>query len=195
MVVAAVSFAVFALGLNCGALLIGMLLVTIAKPTLRLWPTPGDKSLQSYVWWPLFRGLNVLCVVMSMLDRPGGFFGLPSSLRIAAAVVCIGSIGVFVFAFTRLGRANSYGASEGLVTSGIYQWSRNPQNAMLMLVYASLAFAVDGIATAILCALMILVYALMVFAEEPWLSKVYGDAYRHYCAGVSRFFHWRRLFG
>jgi protein-S-isoprenylcysteine O-methyltransferase Ste14 len=124
---------------------------------------------------------------------PGGFLGLPIWLRALAAVALVGSIAVFVYAFRVLGRDNSYGADEGLVTGGIYQWSRNPQNAMLMVVYGALALAIDSGPTYILCGAMGLVYALMVLLEEPWLAKTYGEAYRRYCDTVPRFFHWRRL--
>ena len=91
-----------------------------------------------------------------------------------------------------LGRDNSYGAQDGLVTGGIYRWTRNPQNAMLVVVYACLAFAVDGAATYLLCAAMMAVYILMVLVEEPWLEAIYGERYRRYCARVPRFFNWRR---
>mgnify|MGYP003483996957 CR=1 FL=1 len=102
---------------------------------------------------------------------------------------------MFVYAFRLLGRDNSYGASEGLVTAGIYQWSRNPQNAMLMVVYACLAVAADNGATYLICGAMIAVYFLMVLLEEPWLAGIYGVPYRTYCRAVPRFFNWRKVFG
>lgn len=174
------------------AALVVLLLATLAFKPLRIWPTPGEKTWQSYVFWPLFRGLNVLCFVAALVDRTP-FLALPLWLRALAFVVLLVSTAVFVYAFRMLGRDNSYGASEGLVTSGIYQWSRNPQNAMLMVVYAALAVAADSAATTALCAAMIAVYFLMVLAEEPWLEAIYGDAYRAYCRAIPRFFNWRKL--
>ena len=102
-----------------------------------------------------------------------------------------GSIALFVYSFRMLGRDNSYGAQDGLVTSGIYQWSRNPQNAMLVVVYAALAVAADSAPTYVLCAAMMAVYYLMILAEEPWLAAVYGEPYRRYCREVPRLFNWR----
>jgi protein-S-isoprenylcysteine O-methyltransferase Ste14 len=146
---------------------------------------------QSYVFWPLFRSLNVLCFLMAYYDD-GSSHALPVAIRAIAFMLLAVSLAIFIYAFCLLGRDNSYGASDGLVTEGIYQWTRNPQNTMLIVVYACLAVATDGKSTYILCAAMMAVYALMVLLEEPWLEKVYGDSYRGYCAEVPRFFNWKR---
>ena len=183
--------AIFALAVCIGLTLIALLLATLARRDLRIWPTPGEKTWQSYVWWPLFRGLNVLCCAVALTD-PSPKLGLPAWLRVAALALLIVSTATFLYAFFKLGRDNSYGAQDGLVTAGIYQWSRNPQNAMLIVVYACLAFATDTTRTYLVCAAMMAVYFLMVLAEEPWLEQTYGDAYRAYCRTVPRFFHIRR---
>jgi protein-S-isoprenylcysteine O-methyltransferase Ste14 len=185
---------IFALGVAVAAALLGLLLATLAHRPLRIWPTPGTGSWQGYVFWPLFRGLNVLCFAVALTDTSARL-GLPLPLRVLAGLALAASLALFVYAFRVLGRDNSYGAQDGLVTSGIYQWSRNPQNAMLMLVYADLAAAADSARAYGLCAAMIAVYALMVFCEEPWLRLAYGEAYQRYCRLVPRFFNWRRVGG
>jgi protein-S-isoprenylcysteine O-methyltransferase Ste14 len=183
------------LGTFAGGLLLTLLVATlITQGRFRLWPTPGEKTWQSYVFWPLFRGLNALCVLAVLVTVPGGtFFGLPLWLRIVAALVAVGAVGTFVAAFRLLGRDNSYGASDGLVTGGIYQWSRNPQNAMLMVVYACLAVVSDTGLAWVLCSAMVAVYFVMVLCEEPWLEAIYGAPYRSYCRQVPRFLAVRRL--
>ena len=183
--------AVLAIGSVTAAALLSLLLLTLLAGTMRIWPTPGPGAWQNYVFWPLFRGLNVLCIMMAALDT-SGYLGLPAWLRVIALAGLIASTALFVYAFRVLGRDNSYGASDGLVTGGIYRWSRNPQNAMLIVVYGCLAVATDGGATYLLCAAMMAVYALMVLCEEPWLEKVYGAPYRLYCRRVPRFFNWGR---
>lgn len=172
-------------------LLLVLLVLTLVLPSLRLWPTPGPGSWQSYVFWPLFRSLNVLCFVLALTDRTP-WLGLPLWLRLLALALLAASLALFFFAFWVLGRDNSYGAREGLVTDGIYRWTRNPQNAMLIVVYGSLAVATDSASTTFACVAMMAVYVLMVLAEEPWLEAVYGEPYRSYCQCVPRFFHWRR---
>lgn len=190
---------VYWLGVFVGALLLLLLVASLRRAGLRIWPTPGDKTWQSYVFWPLFRGLNVLCFAVAALDpsakgwlHRAPALGLPGPLRAIAAILLAVCVAVFVYAFRILGRDNSYGASDGLVTGGIYQWSRNPQNAMLVVVYACLAFAADSGPVYVLCGAMIAVYVLMVLLEEPWLEGIYGEAYRAYCREVPRFFNWRR---
>lgn len=174
-----------------GVTLIALLLATLSHKQLRIWPTPGPKTWQSYVFWPLFRGLNVLTFALAMISQ-ARYLGLPDWFRALAFLALAASLATFIYAFRALGRDNSYGAQDGLITSGIYQWSRNPQNAMLIVVYGALALAADNGPAYLACAAMMIVYALMVLAEEPWLRETYGDAYVQYCSTVPRFFNWRR---
>jgi protein-S-isoprenylcysteine O-methyltransferase Ste14 len=182
--------AVLVVGLAVAGVLLALLLTTVLSKNFRIWPTPGEGTWQSYVFWPLFRGLNVLCFVMAVLDT-AGYFGLPTWLRAIALAALVASTTLFIYAFRVLGRDNSYGAQDGLVTGGIYRWSRNPQNAMLIVVYGALALAADSGPTYVLCAAMMAVYYLMILAEEPWLAGVYGEPYRRYCREVPRLFNWR----
>ena len=184
--------ALFMVGTLVAVTLLGLLVLTIRVPAVRIWPTPGAGSWQSTVFWPLFRGLNVLCFAVGVADR-SPVLGLVGGARLAAFVLLALSVALFVMAFRKLGHDNSYGAREGLVTCGIYRWSRNPQNAMLIVVYACLALAADCASAYALCAAMMAVYVLMVIAEEPWLEAAYGEAYRRYCRSVPRFFNRRRL--
>jgi protein-S-isoprenylcysteine O-methyltransferase Ste14 len=181
----------FIVGLIVATVLLALLVATMLSPGLRIWPTPGTRTWQSHVFWPLFRGLNVLCFLMALADREA-FLGLPVPLRALAGLLLGASLALFVNSFRLLGRDNSYGARDGLVTRGIYRWSRNPQNAMLAIVYVCLAVAADSGPTYALCAAMVAVYIIMVLLEEPWLAAAYGDAYRRYCRRVPRFFNWRR---
>jgi protein-S-isoprenylcysteine O-methyltransferase Ste14 len=139
----------------------------------------------------LFRSLNVLCFAVAIAGHPASYLGLPAWLRLVASILLAGSIALFVYSFRVLGRDNSYGAQDGLVTGGIYRWSRNPQNALLVVVYGCLAVAADSAPAYALCAAMMAVYVLMVLAEEPWLEAAYGEPYRRYCREVPRLFNWR----
>ena len=188
-----VASVLFIVGSAVSAVLLALLVLTMLFPQLRIWPTPGPGSWQSYLFWPLFRGLNVLCFATALAADHASPLGLPLWLRGLAAALLVASLALFIYSFRVLGRDNSYGAQQGLVTRGIYRWTRNPQNAMLVVVYASLAVAVDSAPAYVLCAAMMAVYVIMVLLEEPWLEGVYGVAYRRYCARVPRFFNWRRL--
>lgn len=183
--------ALFVLGAVVATVLLCLLVLTVLAPSFRIWPTPGPKTWQSYVFWPLFRSLNVLCFAVAIADHPASYLGLPAWLRLVASILLAGSIALFVYSFRVLGRDNSYGAQDGLVTGGIYRWSRNPQNALLVVVYGCLAVAADSAPAYALCAAMMAVYVLMVLAEEPWLEAAYGEPYRRYCREVPRLFNWR----
>jgi protein-S-isoprenylcysteine O-methyltransferase Ste14 len=183
--------AVFMIGVVVAAVLLSLLVLTLLLTPFRIWPTPGSGTWQSYVFWPLFRSLNVLCFALAIADRTN-YLGLPAWLRLVAFTLLAVSIAFFVYSFLVLGRDRSYGAQDGLVTGGIYSWTRNPQNAMLVVVYGCLALAADSAPTYVLCAAMMAVYILMVLAEEPRLEAVYGEPYRRYCSSVPRFFNWRR---
>ena len=181
----------FTIGAAVAAVLLCLLILTLQFRPLRIWPTPGSGSWQGYVFWPLFRSLNVLCFAVALADSVN-FLGLPSWLRILASILLAGSIALFAYSFRMLGRDNSYGAQDGLVSRGIYRWTRNPQNAMLVVVYGCLALAADSGPAYLLCAAMMAVYILMVLAEEPWLEAAYGASYHRYCSRVPRFFNWKR---
>jgi protein-S-isoprenylcysteine O-methyltransferase Ste14 len=181
----------FTIGAVVAAVLLTLLVLTMLFRPLRIWPTPGSGSWQGYVFWPLFRSLNVLCFAVAMADRTN-FLGLPAWSQLVAFGLLAVSVALFAYSFRVLGRNNSYCAQDGLVTGGIYRWTRNPQNAMLVVVYGCLAFAADSGPTYMLCAAMMAVYTLMVLAEEPWLEAAYGEPYRRYCSRVPRFFNWRR---
>lgn len=182
---------VFTIGSVVSAVLLALLLLTILVPRFRIWPTPGPGTWQSYVFWPLFRSLNVLCFAVALANRTP-FLGLPSGVRLVALALLLIATAVFIYAFRVLGRDNSYGAQDGLVSAGIYRWTRNPQNALLVAVYGFLAVAADTAPAYLLCAAMMTVYTLMILAEEPWLEAAYGEPYRRYCRRVPRFFSWKR---
>ena len=106
------SALVFAAGVAVAAVLIALLLATLAHRPLRIWPTPGPKSWQSYAFWPLFRGLNALALAQAALDiaRPSP---APLWLRIVAGIGFVASAATFAYSFRALGRDSSYGAQGG----------------------------------------------------------------------------------
>jgi hypothetical protein len=85
------------LGGILGLTLSGLLASTIAFDKFKFWPTPGHRTWQSFLFWGLFRSLNVTTLALA-LHAPG----------------C----------------TNVYRGRNGLVTGGVYAWTRNPQSAM-----------------------------------------------------------------
>lgn len=176
--------------------LLALLLATLSAPHLRIWPTPGPLTWQSIAFWGLFRTLNVATLGLVTIDLVDAarepWLGLPLPARVAGAAVA-GVCGVlYLWSLYSLGRANTYCQTGGLVTHGLYRWTRNPQYATVIPAYAGLAIAADSAGVYALSAALISVYVLMARAEEPWLALKYGDDYRRYCAAVPRFFNVRR---
>lgn len=143
------------------------------------------------VFWPLFRILNVTAFATAAVGDPG-LLALPDLVRAIGCAVLIGFGALYIYALIALGHANTYCERKGLVTGGIYRWTRNPQYATIMPAYLGLAVAADQGPAAVLCAALIAVYVLMALNEEPWLAAAYGPDYKRYCRRVPRFFNWRR---
>ena len=182
--------ALFLIALAALAALTCLLLLTIRTDLLTLWPIPGPRSWQGRVFWPLFRiglGLTILLGAMDALTVTPGWplaVGLPLALT---------GLSVTVYGYFDLGLKNTYCADAGLVTSGLYRYSRNPQYLASILGYLGLAIAADSAAIAVLCALAIGVYCLLPLAEEPWLARAYGASYERYKHRTPRFFSLSKL--
>lgn len=162
-----------------------LLALTAFTDIVKLWPTPHRGSWQSWVFWPLFRGglgATMLLGIWQFAATPSHGTG-----ALSGAIVALLALAVTIYAYFALGLENTYGADEGLVTTGLYRYSRNPQYVASIAGFAGLAFAAASPETIILCALAIGVYVLMPFTEEPWLSRMYGESYRAYQRETPRF--------
>lgn len=163
-----------------------LLLLTVFSSSIKLWPTPSTKSWQHYTFWPLFRGGLSLTLLFAILTAHWPLEG--EVLRFAIGLLCVAvGFGVTIYGYFHLGLENTYGAEEGLVTGGLYRYSRNPQYVASILGYFGVALANAGTHTIILCGLAILVYLIMPFTEEPWLQRAYGDVYLAYKSRTPRF--------
>jgi len=118
--------------------------------------------------------------------------GLPHYvLEVAGAVLLIGGTALLAAAQLNMGASWRVGIKEGeapgLVTGGLYRFSRNP-------IYLGLLAALAGYAallpTALSLALLAAAYVgvrIQVAAEEAYLERTYGDAFRAYARRVGRF--------
>lgn len=177
-----------------GALIVLAVLMaaTVLTTGFKLWPTPGRNSWQSYVFWPLFRtgmgGLPVAAVLLADFSAPLWWLWL-----LIGAPLIIAGFGVTFYAYFDLGLENTYGADENLVTDGLYRYSRNPQYVASIIGYLGIGIAANSWLIWGLVALAVLVYSLMPFAEEPWLRRLFGEAYDEYMQTTPRFLSWRKL--
>jgi protein-S-isoprenylcysteine O-methyltransferase Ste14 len=102
--------------------------------------------------------------------------------------------GIAVCGYFNLGFGNTYCGADGLVSHGLYRYSRNPQYASSMIGLAGLAICCNSWLALALAALMSGAYVLMALVEEAWLEQRYGAPYRDYCARTARFVDGPELF-
>lgn len=107
------------------------------------------------------------------------------------AVLLFGGIVLLVIAQLDLGASwrigIEEGASPGLVTSGLYRFCRNP-------IFLAIVVTLTGYTLLVLTRLSVILLLgafigirQQVLAEEPYLLRTYGDAYRQYARHVGRF--------
>ena len=183
---------IFAAGLAAGVTLDLLLLRTLIAPPFRIWPTPEPGSWQSLTFWGLFRGAWIATFVTAaldwnstpLLDWTRFIPGLPLGL--------IG-LGITICGYFNLGLGNTYCGSDGLVTGGLYRFSRNPQYTASIVGLIGLSIGANSVLTIVLASVMIGANVLMAMVEESWLTQLYGASYRDYCRQTARFLDVQRL--
>jgi protein-S-isoprenylcysteine O-methyltransferase Ste14 len=184
---------VFACGLAGGITLDLLLLRTILAPPFRIWPTPGPGSWQSVTFWTLFRGIWLVTFIIAaldwnstpLLDWTRFIPGIPLGLIGLAVTVC---------GYFNLGLGNTYCGADGLVTGGLYRFSRNPQYTASIAGLVALSIGANSILTIALSTLIVGAYVMMAMVEEDWLKQRYGAPYRDYCRQTARFLDIQGLF-
>ena len=179
-------YSIFAAGLVAGVALDLLLVRTLVSPGFRIWPTPEPGSWQSLTFWGLFRGGMVATFLVAALDWNGAALLDGSRFLVGAPLFLIG-FGLTVCGYFNLGLGNTYCGAEGLVSHGLYRFSRNPQYASSIAGLAGLAICANSWLAATLAALMTAAYVLMALVEEAWLEERYGASYRAYAARTARF--------
>ena len=174
------------IGLTIAGATIAALLWSIARPDRRIWPPEiYGRWTPVFVLVPTFTLFGAI-VVLGYLQW--GEIGLPVWLRygLGLPIIVLANLAVW-YEVGKFGIKQTGGAEGTLKTDGLYRYSRNPQyvadTAMILgwlMLSASPAAVPVGVAA---------IAALFIapFAEEPWLTKLYGESYYDYMARVRRF--------
>jgi protein-S-isoprenylcysteine O-methyltransferase Ste14 len=124
-------------------------------------------------------------------DRPARLAFLPPTLALAlGGTLLLGGIALLVIAQLNLGASWRIGidtnARAGLVTGGVYRFSRNPIYLGLLISIAGYAVLLPTLLSAALLLGTYLGIRLQTAAEESYLVHTYGEAFREYSRRVGR---------
>lgn len=120
----------------------------------------------------VFSSGHTLRLVLGVAGMAGGgllfWWGLGTFLRVRTGIM-------------------PYRPARQLVTSGPYQWSRNPQYLSFVLGYAGLSLVVNAAWPIFLLPLAIALLLLLVIrVEERYMRAIFGHEYEVYCRRVNR---------
>jgi protein-S-isoprenylcysteine O-methyltransferase Ste14 len=120
---------------------------------------------------------------------------IPSLLdpRIRLAGVAVLVVALVVVGVSQRGLKGSWrfgcdrGATPtGLITEGVYAWSRNPIYVGMILTGAGLFLALPNAVTLAAASLTVLLLQVRVRVEEAYLREVHGEPFRRYCRRTPR---------
>jgi protein-S-isoprenylcysteine O-methyltransferase Ste14 len=177
--------------------------VAVLRGVLHARSTGGEASMRvadpvgSPQWWARVLGsLGFLALVAGpLLD----LVGFPSLARLDTVpvhaiglLVSIVGIGLTVVAQGAMGASWRGDVDPGvrtpLVTGGPFRWVRNPILAATQLTTAGVVLLVPTIVTVAGLGLVVLSHQVLVrLVEEPYLTRVHGDAYLDYASRTGRF--------
>lgn len=139
--------------------------------------------------------VEVICILLEGTEEADilGFVQLPAGLKIAGIVLCV--LGNAVFITSVLTMKDSWRAGvpaedkTELVTSGIYQWSRNPAFLGFDLVYIGIMLMYCSFWLYIVTVFAIIMFHLQIVnVEEDFLQAAFGQPYIDYKKKVCRYF-------
>jgi len=160
--------------------------ISIFFPKRRIWPPPKKDSWQFWVSWILLDSGMIGSGLIGIIDFEtlGGAFWVRSLF--GGLAFLIGG-GVALWGVSTLSARQSFGLKGKLVTDGLYQYSRNPQYLGFILMFAGVILVMYSFMALFTGVIIIVMFVILPFSEEPWLLQQYGKAYVEYCRHVPRF--------
>ena len=114
------------------------------------------------------------------------------NVRLIGLLISVIGLVFFILSITTMKDSWRAGVSTDektdLVTSGIYQISRNPAFVGFDLVYIGMAIMFTNLWLYIVSMISIIMFHLQIVnVEEPFLMEVFGNEYIEYCKKVNRY--------
>lgn len=180
------------LGLVSALLLCGLLAFTLIRPGFVFWPAPDPTGWRHILALGLFRAFCGATVACGAMDLVQSGWGAPAQYLLGLPVMAA-AYGVTLWGYRALGIANTYCGSDGLVTGGLYAYTRNPQYVSSILATLGLAITAGSWVVLGLAGALFLIYFLFALNEERWLEDGYGEDFRDYIRRTPRFLGLRSL--
>jgi protein-S-isoprenylcysteine O-methyltransferase Ste14 len=161
-------------------------LFSILFPKSRIWPPPRKNSWQFWsTWIVLTIGLSGV-TILGFLDW--GSIGFNHWIRyIIGIFFMLCGISLIIWGAYILGLNQSLGLSGLLITIGPYKFTRNPQYLGYLIFYPGFIIFTSSFMALVSGILVMLIFILAPFAEEPWLREKFGEEYEKYVKQVPRF--------
>jgi len=119
-------------------------------------------------------------------------FAQPSPLPVFGLILMGLGIGLMIISQIDMGRAWRIGvpqtieASQTLITSGVYAYSRNPIYVGIMMFLLGTAILLPGPLTLGAVIATFILMQKIILHEETFMESAFGDQYQHYCRHVRR---------
>lgn len=159
------------------------LLLTLALPSVQIWPPPGRHTWQYDLTWSLFDVSAIGLLVVGGLDAGSlglsRWFGEAGTLIVGSALFAFGTA-FASYAMGYLGRRGALGLGAELVTGGPFAVSRNPGYVGDLTLLLGFTILTDSQLAGIVALVGAGWFMLAPLAEEPWLEAQYGEAYLRY---------------
>jgi len=141
--------------------------------------------------WTVYLGYTGFSVAVSALgvwpiDMP---FWLACTTGVAALAFGLALLAGGAWEFGSVARMS--GRQNGrLIQSGIYRWTRNPQNIGWGVALVGVGLLGRSGASLLMAAFFLFVFRLYAPVEERYLARVFGEEWRRYERSTHRFFGW-----
>jgi protein-S-isoprenylcysteine O-methyltransferase Ste14 len=159
---------------------------SVAFPARRFWPPPGKRSFQYWLTWIAFWLVSAINLALLFLDWNSWHYQSDLRLIVGIPLALIGLI-LACWGIGSLGISNTSGLKDGIVASGPYRFTRNPQYVGDILIYVGLSVVANSLYLWICHALLMMVFVITPLAEEIWLEEQYGTTYLEYKKQAPRF--------
>jgi len=125
-------------------------------------------------------------------DVDGWVFTQPSPLPIFGLIVMGLGLGLMIISQLDMGKAWRIGvpqtpeASQSLITSGVYAYSRNPIYVGVMMFLVGTTILLPGPLTVATTVATFMLVQKIILQEEAFMQSAFGDQFRAYCQRVHR---------